>query len=166
MFAVLAQLMTRDLRALAREIEAYPDDESLWLLPPGITNSSGTLVLHLVGNLKHFVGGVLGQTGYVRDREAEFSTHGLTRSTLHAAVTEAEEIVRSVLGSMNAKVTSAPADQEYPLTVAGLRLPTGLFLAHLAGHLAYHLGQVDFHRRFVTREARGVDALAISELVG
>ena len=54
---------------------------------------------------------------------------------------------------------------DYPDAVGGLRLPTELFLLHLIAHTAYHLGQLDYHRRLVTGDARGVGALAIPALV-
>src|SRR5207245_5132891 len=65
----LGTILARDLRALRREIEAYPEERDLWRVQPGITNSGGNLALHLAGNLQYFVGTVLGGTGYVRDRD-------------------------------------------------------------------------------------------------
>ena len=50
------RMLHRELAAVQREIEAYPNDDSLWQLAPGISNSGGTLALHLAGNLRHFVG--------------------------------------------------------------------------------------------------------------
>ncbi len=41
----LSNLITRQLRALSREIQSFPDDDALWRTPPGVTNSAGTLVL-------------------------------------------------------------------------------------------------------------------------
>lgn len=48
-------------------------DAERWTRPMDPANSIGHLVLHLTGNLHHFVGGQLGKTGYVRDREKEFT---------------------------------------------------------------------------------------------
>jgi hypothetical protein len=72
----LRAVMVRDLRAAAREVEAYGSDAALWRAVPGVSNSGGMLALHLAGNLRHFIGAVLGGTGYVRDREAEFARRG------------------------------------------------------------------------------------------
>ncbi len=69
----LAAILARDLAALRREIEAYPDDALPWREVPGLTNPGGTLALHVAGNLQHYVGHVLGGSGYVRDRPAEFA---------------------------------------------------------------------------------------------
>jgi hypothetical protein len=55
-------------------------------------------------------------------------------------------------------------DAEYPETIAGLRVTTGDYLIHLTTHFAYHLGQIDCHRRVVTGTAFAVDAVRPSEL--
>jgi hypothetical protein len=40
-------------------------------------------------------------------------------------------------------------NDDYPLEVFGHKMTTGYFLIHLSGHLAYHLGQVNYHRRLL-----------------
>ena len=55
----LRHILTRDLGALAAEVRETPDD-LLWESAPGITNSVGTLAIHLCGNLRHFIGHHLG----------------------------------------------------------------------------------------------------------
>ncbi|MGI8617695.1 MAG: DinB family protein [Gemmatimonadaceae bacterium] len=153
-------MLARDLRALGREVDAYPSDDLLWHAVPGISNSAGTLVLHLVGNLQHFIGAVLGQSGYVRDRDAEFATRDLTRAELRSRIEAAAESVDTTL----ARVTDELCDSKYPVPVGGRELGTGEFLMHLVAHLAYHLGQVDYHRRMLVPDAGTVDAVSIGEL--
>src|SRR5256885_16646439 len=80
--ACIAAILSRDLRALRREIEAYGDERDLWRAAPGISNGGGTLALHLAGNIQFFVGTVLGGTGYVRDRAAEFGRRDVPRTEL------------------------------------------------------------------------------------
>jgi uncharacterized damage-inducible protein DinB len=159
---VLRSLLARDLRALAREVEAYPSDDLLWRTVPGIPNSGGTLVLHLLGNLQHFIGAVLGRTGYVRDRDAEFATRDLTRAELLRRI----EVARASVDATLAQLDQERCEAEYPVPVTGRTLGTGDFLAHLAAHLAYHLGQIDYHRRMLVPGAVTVDAMSISELPG
>ena len=67
----LRHILTRDLNALAQEVEATPDG-LLWQGLPGFPNSMGTLAFHLCGNLRHFIGHEIGGDGYERDRNAEF----------------------------------------------------------------------------------------------
>ena len=157
---VLRTLMLRELRALDREIAAYPDDGSLWKHPEGISNSAGNLALHMAGNLRHFIGGVLGGSGYVRDRNAEFSSKDLTRDELRAIITSSI----SELSDAFDKISDEQLSQEYPLKVAERRLRTGDFLLHLAVHLSYHLGQLDYHRRLVTSSSTSVDTVSPREL--
>jgi DinB superfamily len=141
------RMMRRDLGTLATQLDAYPDDTSLWKVVPGIVNPGGTLALHLVGNLRHFVGGQLGKSGYLRDRDAEFTRRNATRKELRDLATVAQQEVDRTL----AQLDPAALDRPYPLPIAGATLSTGQFLLHLAGHFGYHLGQLDYHRRIVTR---------------
>ena len=156
----LTAVICRELRAVERELNAYQNDEQVWLVPEGLPNSGGTLALHIEGNLRHFIGAVLGGDSYVRDRDAEFSRRGVTRAELIDGLREAEKAVRETM----ARLDPATFNEPYPLPVLNRRLNTGDFLLHLATHLAYHTGQVDFHRRIVTRDRTGVGAVSPGEL--
>lgn len=156
----LRTVLLRDLRALGLEVRLYPDDATLWQSVPGLTNSGGTLVRHLAGNLRHFVGGVLGKTGYVRDRDAEFSLQGSSRAELAEEVERTIADVDRTLGAL----TDAGLAEEYPLPLGGKRIQTSRFLTHLAVHLTYHLGQIDYHRRVVAPESGVADTLPLTEL--
>ena len=76
----LGRALLRDVGALRREIELFPDEAMVWQTMPGIGNSAGTLALHIAGNLQHYFGAVLGGSGYRRDREAEFSRRDVARA--------------------------------------------------------------------------------------
>ena len=141
----LKKLFSRDLGLLADEINAYPTEESLWAIDGQIKNTGGNLCLHLCGNLQHFVGAVLGKSGYVRDREAEFSDKGIHKATLLGQVRATREIVNTTLGQL----TGAQLAEEYPIQVFGEPMGTGYFLIHLLAHLTYHRGQINYHRRLL-----------------
>jgi hypothetical protein len=157
-FTDLGLILARDLTTLRAEVLSYPDDDTLWVVPPGAPNAGGTLVLHLCGNLRHFIGGVLGGSGYVRDREAEFSTRGTTRARLAALVHITAAEVALALESVN------PASLEAAIQIGPTSMPMQRGLLHLAAHLGYHLGQLDYHRRIVTGDARGVGAMGLPPL--
>lgn len=157
----IRNIIARELRALEREVEAYPDPMSLWRVVPGISNSTGTLVLHLTGNLRYFIGTVLGGTGFVRNREAEFLCRDLTRAQLLAEIEDANKVVEATL----VRVTPDHLEAAYPVLVAGRTFRTQDFLLHLVSHLSYHLGQIDYHRRMVTGEAGSVGAVSVAELL-
>jgi len=152
--------MQRELRALRRELDAYPDDASLWATPPGITNSAGNLILHLAGNLQHFMGARLGGARYVRDRETEFATRGASRDALRREI----EAAAAAVDAAFARLDDRALDSDYPEVIKGMTVKTVDWLTHLAVHLGYHLGQIDYHRRLVLGDTTTVDTVSISEL--
>lgn len=156
----LQAVLTRELRALARELEAYPDDQAIWRTFPAMPNAAGTLALHLAGNLQHYVGAVLGGSGYRRDRAAEFARRDLPRAELLAEVRRALAAVEQTVPRLDRRALEA----DFPEPVAGRVVRTEEFLLHLAVHLAWHLGQVDYHRRLVTGQAGSIGAVAVAEL--
>ena len=151
---VIGAIISRELRALERELQAYATDEQVWEHPAALPNPAGTLALHAAGNLRAFIGAALGGDGYVRDRDGEFNTRGVSRAELIDKLRRADAAVRETLDALPAERLG----EAYPLPVANRRLVTGEFLLHLAVHLGYHLGQVDYHRRMVTGDAKGVGA--------
>src|SRR6185369_5334278 len=94
--SAIAGTLRRDLRALRREVEAFPDERQLWQAVPGVENTTGTLVLHLTGNIQHYVGKHLGGSSYVRDRPAEFSRRDAKREELLQQISRAEAAVDSL----------------------------------------------------------------------
>lgn len=153
-------MLLRELRALDREIAAYPDDRSLWQTPPGISNSAGTLALHLAGNLRHFIGTALGKSEYKRNRDAEFLTKDLSREQLRAEV-------RATIAELERafdKITVDQLEAPYPLLIQERRVRTVDWLVHLSAHLGYHLGQIDYHRRLLTPNPQAADAVSVREL--
>ena len=145
---------------MRREVDAYPNDGAPWRMMPGIPNAGGTLVLHCAGNLQHYIGAVLGRTGYVRDRAAEFNRRDVPRSELGAELERAMSAVEGTLAALPAAELQRP----FPVEVGGRILATDTFLAHAASHLAYHLGQLDYHRRLVTGTNEPVGAMPLDEL--
>lgn len=139
-------LFSRDLKRLAREISAYSDETVLWQLAPGINNSAGNLCLHLLGNLNAYVGANLGHTGYVRDRENEFAAKNVSKADLLAGI----DALKDVLAATLATLTDAQLADSYSEEVLGYPMTTHFFLTHLSGHLNYHLGQINYHRRLLT----------------
>ena len=145
------ELYERDLSKLKNEIEQYSDSADIWVLAGDIPNSAGNLALHLVGNLNHFIGGVLGGSGYVRDRQKEFSETLVPREELIASIDE----TRQILADTFDKLTDAQLQEEYPIEVKDSKPITFAFLMHLLGHLGYHLGQINYHRRILAKQLKG-----------
>ena len=142
---ILIDLFERDLNKLKSEIELYNDEADLWKEPGEAPNSAGNLCLHINGNLQHFIGATLGETGYVRDRDAEFSSTDIPRKTMLADIDTTISAVKSTL----TKLSDADLANNYPIEVFGHPMTTGWFLTHLATHLTWHLGQINYHRRML-----------------
>ncbi|MGZ8517187.1 MAG: DUF1572 family protein [Chitinophagaceae bacterium] len=139
----LKTLFRKELEKLKREIELYQEETKLWIVKKAITNSGGNLCLHLIGNLNTYIGKELGHTGYIRNRDLEFSQKGVPRNELLKKIDETERIVEQVLDT----ITDQQLEEEYPVIVFAEKMTTGFFLIHLLAHLSYHLGQINYHRR-------------------
>lgn len=141
----LQKLFTRDLNKLKTEVELYNDESRLWEVEGNIANSAGNLCLHLIGNLNYFIGAEIGKTGYVRGRPAEFSTKNTPKTEL---IKKVEDTLLVVIESLD-KLTPEQLESEYPIMVFGEKMSIEFFLVHLSGHLYYHLGQINYHRRLI-----------------
>ena len=152
----LAALYRRDLARLLQELRAFPAGDTIWRKTPGMTNSPGNLTLHLEGNLREFIGRLIGNVAYTRRRDAEFALSGQPVAELIARIDEVSTLIPSILGDL----TSAALDADYPQPVLGSTLTVRQFIIHLNGHLNYHLGQIDAQRRALT----GVGAIDLAGL--
>lgn len=141
----LNKLFNRDLNKLKLEIESYKNESAIWEIDKNIANTAGNLCLHITGNLNAYIGATLGSSGYIRNREAEFSLKNISRTTL---IQQIEDTITVIDDSLS-KLTMEDLDKEYPILVFKEKTTTGFFLVHLATHLSYHLGQINYHRRLL-----------------
>ncbi|WP_207423903.1 DUF1572 family protein [Desertivirga brevis] len=146
---VLKSLFNRDLNRLRTEISSYKNEENLWRVEESITNSAGNLCLHLIGNLNTYIGKEIGNTGYVRNRELEFSLKNVDREELLQSIDNTIKVVETSLDKLDERALAA----EYPILVFDQKTSTEFLLVHLTTHLTYHLGQINYHRRMVDRVA-------------
>lgn len=141
----LQKLFTRDLEKLKQEISLYKDESKIWIVDKNIANTAGNLCLHLVGNLNAYIGAEIGKTGYIRNRELEFSLKNIPQQEL---IKKVEDTITVVKASLD-KLKEEDLVKEYPQLVFAEKTSTGYFLVHLAVHLGYHLGQINYHRRLL-----------------
>jgi hypothetical protein len=139
----LALLFERDILKLKSEINAYQDEKKLWIALPGTSNPGGNLCLHLLGNLQHYIGGVLGNSGYLRNRPGEFSSKDISLYELNGLVDHTVTVVTKTIRSLDNKTLA----KNYSEKVFDYEMTTEYFLLHLLAHLSYHLGQINYHRR-------------------
>ena len=143
----LIEIYTIDLTKLKTEIESYSDESKLWIISGEIKNSAGNLCLHINGNLKHFIGAILGKSGFIRDRESEFIQKNIPKSELLKSTDETLETVTRTISSLHEESIS----ENYPVQFSGKIVTTEYLLIHLAAHLNYHLGQINYHRRLLDK---------------
>jgi uncharacterized damage-inducible protein DinB len=141
----LKSLFDRDLNKLKVEIESYQNESQIWAIDKQVSNSAGNLCLHLIGNINHFIGNQIGKTDYVRDRPLEFSLKNIPQAELIAKINDTMLVVDKTLDT----VKHEDLEKIYPLIVFEKEMTTGFFLVHLSTHLAYHLGQINYHRRLL-----------------
>jgi hypothetical protein len=141
----IEKILNRDLQKLKEEINLYPTDDLLWKIEGEIKNSAGNLCLHLCGNLQHFIGAILGNSGYVRNRDNEFAAKGLSKQELQTEIDNTIKSVNNATKTLNPAILTA----EFPIKVLEYPVTTTLFLIHLTAHLEYHLGQINYHRRLI-----------------
>src|SRR5690349_6690972 len=108
---ILAGFYERDLRKLIEEVNLFKDEDNLWRIQGFVKNSSGNLVLHIIGGLSYLIGATLAQTGYVRNRDLEFTRTGVARKEL---VGQLEVLIPMISKTLNA-LTPEQMEAEYPL---------------------------------------------------
>ncbi|MCJ8152820.1 DinB family protein [Chryseobacterium sp. SSA4.19] len=141
-------LYARDLNKLKTEIETYQNEKKLWKINKNISNSAGNLCLHLIGNLNTYIGAQLGHSGYIRQRDLEFSLKDIPRTELIEQVEKTINMVNFTLEKLSAE----DLEKEYPAEPLGYPMTIEYFLIHLFGHLNYHVGQINYHRRLLDLE--------------
>ena len=141
----IKSIFIRDLSKLKGEIESYPNENSIWEIRSDINNSAGNLTLHLIGNLNTYIGAELNKTGYIRNRELEFTRKNVPRVQLIKSIEATINVIENALDQLS--VTDL--EKEYPILIWEKKTSTEYVLIHLTTHLAYHLGQINYHRRLL-----------------
>jgi len=143
----LKKLFDRDLDRLKNELSSYKDELKLWEVKKNIKNSGGNLSLHIIGNLNYFIGAILGNNGYKRDREAEFTKNNVPVSVLLQNIDNVKTTIYNTLEGLS----EGELVENFPINVFGYEMSKLFFLMHLHSHLTYHLGQINYHRRLIDK---------------
>lgn len=131
------------LNYLKKEINAYENPARMWEVEGQVSNSGGNLCTHLIGNLNYFIGTLIGNTGYVRQRDLEFSIKDVPVSSLNQQIDDTLAMIEQVL-------TDIPDwSADYPPNGYNMSGPIDLQMMRLLAHLSYHVGQVNYHRRLL-----------------
>lgn len=119
-------------------------EEQFWTNPYGYGNSYGHLVLHLTGNLNYYIGAQIAQTGYIRERDREFTDP--QPPTKAEALQRLDDAVRMVIRTLEEQTTE---DWSKPYSAVGAADIGNRFniVLRCASHLFHHLGQMIYLQR-------------------
>lgn len=139
--AVAAGLAERygTLAARVRELAAPLSQDQFWLKPFPFGNGFGHLVLHLTGNLNYYIGAQIAGTGYVRDRDREFSEP--RRLPKEEVLQSFDEVIAVVLRTVNAQ-SSEDWLAPYSTVRSGEVGSRFHMVLKCAAHLDHHVGQM------------------------
>lgn len=143
--SLLASFYSRDLRKLMNEISLFRDEANIWKTADGIKNSAGNLALHITGGMNYLIGAQLARNGYVRNRDAEFSSTGISRAQL---VQGLEDLIGLINNTLQA-LTPEQMEADFPMVFDGETRTNTYMLVQLLTHVNYHLGQVNYLRRLL-----------------
>jgi uncharacterized damage-inducible protein DinB len=141
----LQKLFNRDLIRLKNEIISFKNQQNIWLIDHEIFNSAGNLTLHLIGNLNTYIGAEFGKTNYTRERPLEFSLKNIPQEELISMIEQTMQVVNDSLNM----IREEELNNAYPIIVFEQPCTCEYLLVHLATHLSYHLGQINYHRRLM-----------------
>ncbi|HQF42636.1 MAG TPA: DUF1572 family protein [Ignavibacteriaceae bacterium] len=140
--------VVRDLDKLKRELTSYKNpNENIWISKPEVSYSAGNLCLHLLGNLNHFIGAVLGNTGYIRNRDLELSQKDIPVDEL---IKQIDETILTVEKTFD-NITTDMLNQDYPILFNNQKITTCQMLINTVCYLNYHLGQINIHRKLFNK---------------
>ena len=146
----LSSSLAHEFRERAADLHKWVDPLSegqFWRNPFSHGNSVGHLVLHLTGNLSYYVGARIADSGYLRNRDLEFTE---SRQPPKAEVLRKfDESIALVLTTLERQ-----SDADWTLPYSAERQPdaTNRLAAFLrcAVHLDHHVGQIIFLSREVS----------------
>jgi hypothetical protein len=141
----ISEILHRDIEALINEVHLI-SEENLWKSNPGIINSVGTISYHLCGNLRYFIGEVLGNDGYIRDKNKEFEPQYFSKEILIQEIRDAQLSVRNALIKITPEQLLNPMP-DTPPQHKGRSIQ--FFLIQLSCHLSRHTGQLNYLRRIL-----------------
>lgn len=136
-----------DFRRRVQRLSEQLDEEKFWTNPYTYGNSVGTLVLHLTGNLSHFIGTHIAGTGYVRQRDLEFSSRLVGQKA--EVLQKLDDAIDLVIKTVNEQSDDDWA-REYVVEGVEERDRFGIFLRCTA-HFHHHIGQMIYLTKELTR---------------
>lgn len=122
--------------------------EQIWWRPNEASNAIGNLVLHCVGSTRFYIGHVIGNSNFVRNRDAEFSERrSLPAAELLAHLDIAIEEADDVLSHLDPTTLLTPAERALkPAIVMDI-------ISLQVAHYALHVGQIAYATKLLNANA-------------
>jgi hypothetical protein len=143
---ILIDLYGKELDKLKNEINAYESDELIWKSVEGAPVTGGNLCLYIAGNLQHNIGAMIGDSGYIRNKEAELKAKNVSRERLMEEIENTRQIVVDTLE----QVSKSELLKEFPTKDFEEPVTTEYYLVHLLNNVGFNLGQMHMHRKVVS----------------
>ena len=141
---IISTAFAGEYRMRAAELHKWVDplsEEQFWRNPYSYGNSVGHLVLHLTGNLSYYIGARIAETGYVRNRDLEFTES--RRPAKADVLRKFDETIAMVIATIERQSQS-----DWTLPYSAEREPEAQdrFTAVLrcAVHFYHHVGQINY----------------------
>ena len=142
---ILSEFYERDVNRLIEEVRMFKNEENLWKTAGSINNPAGNLVLHIAGGTNFLIGATLANSGYVRDRDNEFTAKGVPREVLIAELERLIPVVTNAIKGLGPDGLEA----KYPIFFDKPDVSVQYVLVQLLAHLNYHTGQINYLRRML-----------------
>ena len=123
-------------------------NEQFWRKPYPYGNSIGHLVLHLTGNLNYYIGARMAETGYVRDREREFTDK--QPPSKDEVLRAFDKAIAMVLATIR-KQRAADWGKAYTAEREPEAKDRMQIFVRCAGHAYHHVGQMVYLTRELAR---------------
>ncbi len=149
---VVTTAFAQEYRYRAANLHKWVDplsDEQFWRNPFSFGNSIGHLVLHLTGNLNYYIGAQVAGTGYVRNRDLEFTES--RRPSKSEVLRKFDDAIAMVIAAIESQ-----SEASWSAAYTAEREPEAhdrftIFL-RCASHLYHHVGQIIYLSRELTRK--------------
>ena len=143
---ILIDLYGKELDKLKNEINAYESDELIWKSVEGAQVTGGNLCLYIAGNLQHNIGAMIGDSGYIRNKEAELKAKNVSRERLMEEIENTRQVVVDTLE----QVSKSELLKVFPTKDFEEPVTTEYYLVHLLNNFCFNLGQMHIHRKVVS----------------
>ena len=135
--------------AKIRELADPLSNEQFWRKPFPFGNSFGHLILHLTGNLNYYIGAQIAATGYIRDRDREFTESA--QPSKEQSLQRLDDAVAMVVQTIRAQSSD---DWSLEYTGKGSDARTRLeMVVQCAGHMQHHIGQMIYLSNMLRQES-------------